>query len=130
MNADISEWIRLAEMDLATARHMFYTSYPKPLEIVCFHSQQTAEKMLKAYLVSQGIEPPKIHDMRKLCEMCLEIEKNLEEIFIEAVLLTRYAVGLRYPAELELIESDAEKAIEYAEKVMSFVKTIFHQNNV
>ena len=29
MNAenDISEWIRLAEMDLATARHMFNTFY-------------------------------------------------------------------------------------------------------
>ena len=124
MNADISEWVRLAEMDLSTARHMFYTFYPIPLEIVCFHSQQTAEKMLKAYLVSQGIEPPKIHDMRKLCDMCIEIEKNFDEIFTEAVLLTRYAVRLRYPIELELIESDASKAIEYADKVMSFVKTL------
>jgi len=46
MNAEnsCSEWVRLAEMDMATARHMFETFQPKPLEIVCFHAQQAAEK--------------------------------------------------------------------------------------
>ena len=124
MNADVSEWIRLAEMDLSAAHHMFDTFFPQPLEIVCFHSQQAAEKMLKCYLVSQEIEPPKIHDMRKLCEMCIEIESGFNEIFTEAALLTRYAVSLRYPAELGLIENDAEKAMEHADIVMAFVKAI------
>ena len=45
MNVDsnLSEWIRLAEMDMATARHMFETYHPKPLEVVCFHAQQAME---------------------------------------------------------------------------------------
>ena len=123
-NNDISEWIRLAEMDLATAHHMFNTFHPKPLEVVCFHSQQAAEKMLKCYLVSHEIEPPKTHDMRLLCEMCIEIESKFDEIYSETILLTRYAVRLRYPAELGLVERDAEKAVKNADEIMSFVKML------
>ena len=119
---DTHEWIRLAEMDLATAHHMFETFFPKPLEIVCFHSQQAAEKMLKCYLVSNTIEPPKTHDMQVLIEMCIEIKNEFNDIYTEATTLTNYAVRLRYPIELELVERDAEKAIEYADTVMMFVK--------
>jgi HEPN domain-containing protein len=128
MNADnnLSEWIRLSDMDMATARHMFETYHPKPLEIVCFHSQQAAEKMLKCFLVSQEVEAPKTHDMRNLCDLCIELKEGFNEIYEPAVLLTRYGVIPRYPAELGLIEQDAVEAIEHAEKVIAFVKnTLF-----
>ena len=121
-NNDISEWVRLAEMDVATAHHMLKTFYPKPLEIVCFHAQQAAEKIIKGYLVSQGIEPPKTHDMQVLLEMCVEIDIKFDDIYEEATTLTNYAVRLRYPTELALTEQDAEKAIENADKVMDFVR--------
>ena len=124
MNADnnLSEWLRLVEMDMATARHMFETYHPKPLEIVCFHAQQAAEKMLKCYLISKKIEAPKTHDMRFLCELCVDIEKSFTKIYEAAVLLTRYSVIPRYPAELGLVEQDAEKAIKHANEVIDFVK--------
>ena len=80
--------------------------------------------MLKCYLVSQKIEPPKTHDMRQLCELCIEIESKFDEIYTEAVLLTRYAVRLRYPTELGLIEQDAEKAVKNADEIMDFVKIL------
>ena len=121
-NNDISEWIRLAEMDLATAHHMFQTFYPKPLEIVCFHAQQTAEKIIKCYLVSLGIEPQKTHDLQVLLDACIEIDIIFDNIYEEAVALTNYAVSLRYRTELELLESDAETAIKNADKIMAFVK--------
>ena len=121
-NNDVSEWIRLAEMDLATAHHMFETFHPQPLEIVCFHSQQAAEKIVKCYLVSKGIEPPKTHDMQVLIEMCIELDNTFNEIYVEATTLTNYAVRLRYPTELGLLESDASKAIENADIIISFVK--------
>ena len=120
-DSNLSAWKRLAFMDIETARHMFSTYHPVPLEIICFHAQQAAEKMLKCYLVSVKVEPPKTHDMRKLCEMCTEIDSSFNDIFEAAVLLTRYSVIPRYPAELGLIEKDATQAIEYAESVMRFV---------
>ena len=111
-------------MDIATAHHMFETYYPKPLEVVCFHSQQAAEKMLKCFLASRNIEFPKIHDMQVLCELCVENEERFNEVYEEAVMLTRYGVIPRYPAEFGITEQDAAKAIGFADVVMGFVKEI------
>ena len=115
-------------MDMATANHMFKTYHPKPIEIVCFHAQQAAEKMLKCYLISRKVEAPKTHDMQILCELCVELEKGFDEIYKAAVLLTRYSVISRYPSDLGLIEQDAATAIEYAEEVMNFVKRIMEHS--
>ena len=122
VNNDLSEWIRLANMDITTAHHMFDTYHPKPLEIVCFHSQQAAEKIIKCYLVSKDVEPPKIHDMQVLIEMCIEFDDEFNDIYVEATTLTNYAVRLRYPTELGLEETDTIQAINNADKVMAFVK--------
>jgi len=126
MNVDsnYNEWIRLADMDIATAKHMFSTYHPIPLEIVCFHSQQAAEKMLKCYLVTQNITIPKIHDMQLLCEKCIEFEDKFNNIYESSVMLTRYSVIPRYPAEWGITEEDAKKSIEDAEIVMIFIKEL------
>ncbi len=55
------EWQRLAEMDLNSAEYLL-NMCPTPLEIICYHCQQAAEKYLKGYLVFHGMNPPKIHD--------------------------------------------------------------------
>ena len=123
-DSNLFEWKRLAQMDIETARHMFNTYHPKPFEVICFHAQQAAEKMLKCFLVSKDVEVPKTHDMRKLCEMCIQFDASFDEIFEPAVLLTRYGVIPRYPAELNLIIQDSESAIRDAEKVVSFVNNI------
>jgi|GEM_PF-1569829 len=34
---DVAEWLRFVAMDQNTARHLFETMHPKPLEIICFH---------------------------------------------------------------------------------------------
>lgn len=123
-DSNLLEWQRLAEMDLATAHHMFETYLPRPIEIVCFHSQQAAEKMLKCFLLSNGIEAPKTHDLQLLLEMCLEIKKGFNDVYKEAALLTRYGVLPRYPAELGLTPQDAQTAIKYADNVVNYIKSI------
>jgi len=49
--SDPKEWIRIAEMDLSSSHYLFENHRPKPLEIICFHTQQAAEKMLECFLV-------------------------------------------------------------------------------
>ena len=44
------EWQRIAAMDLSTAEYLLGMS-PLPIEIICYHCQQSAEKYLKGYLV-------------------------------------------------------------------------------
>ena len=70
------EWVRIAELDLSSAHHLFKTHHPNPLEIVCFHSQQAAEKVLKCFLVMQNIDFPKTHDLNELWKMCLSVKEQ------------------------------------------------------
>ncbi|MDR2546217.1 MAG: HEPN domain-containing protein [Lachnospiraceae bacterium] len=115
------EWLRLANMDLITARRIYELHRPMPIEIICFHAQQASEKAMKGFLVSNGVLPPKTHDLTKLLKMCIEYEDGLVKFFREADALTLYGVLPRYPTEFELVESDSEIALGYAEKIMEYI---------
>jgi len=54
MDQQVKQWIDYAAQDLGVARHLFENYHPKPLEIVCYHCQQSAEKAIKAVIVSNG----------------------------------------------------------------------------
>jgi len=43
------EWFNIADADLSSAEYLRGMS-PAPLEIICYHCQQSAEKYLKGYL--------------------------------------------------------------------------------
>lgn len=53
-----SEWLDMAEMDLNAAEYLLGMR-PIPIEIICYHCEQAAEKLLKGALVRFDIEPPK-----------------------------------------------------------------------
>ena len=46
------EWFTYAERDFLTAEHLAKTLYPIPIEIVCYHCQQSAEKFLKGFIAT------------------------------------------------------------------------------
>lgn len=56
MTQQVKEWYEMAAIDLGVAKHLDATSYPKPLEIVCYHCQQSAEKAIKTLIMSYGAE--------------------------------------------------------------------------
>ena len=62
---DAKEWLSFAEADLGVAEHLNKTYHPKPLEIICFHCQQAAEKAVKSIIVLNGSQggTPKKHDL-------------------------------------------------------------------
>ena len=57
----ICKWFKKAEDDLIVAKHLFEDLYPKQIEIICYHAQQSIEKALKGFLVYNDIEAPKTH---------------------------------------------------------------------
>ncbi|MCL2053116.1 MAG: HEPN domain-containing protein [Oscillospiraceae bacterium] len=126
---DISKWIKIADNELSSAKHLFETHKPMPCEIVCFLSQQSAEKIIKGYLFSQNIEAPKTHDLEVLCDMCIEVEAGFNAFSRETATLSHYGVLPRYPNEIELTEQDAETALKYADKIMQFVKPLLPFQN-
>jgi len=116
----VKEWYRFAMMDLTTAQHLYDTLYPKPLEIICYHCQQAAEKLLKGFLISNNIDAPKTHDLQLLRIMCVDINDQFNDLENVCKELNPYGVQPRYPNEIEVLENDAEKALENVQKMIKF----------
>lgn len=126
MNAITREWLEYAERDIKAANHLL-SLYPVPIEIVCFHCQQCAEKALKAVLVEHDIEPPKTHDLRELCQMCVEFDTAFQNLTAAFKDLTAYGVSPRYPNGLDLDERRMNEALKDSRKVFDFVVSILEE---
>ena len=61
----VLEWLKLARRDLRSSR-VLLTADPSEPAAACFFIQQAIEKSLKAALVSERIDPPRIHDLHEL----------------------------------------------------------------
>ena len=89
-----------------------------------FHSQQAAEKALKAFLTSSQIAFRKTHDLTDLGSQCALVDPTLEPILREAEGLTDYASLFRYPdAPYEPDVDEALRALEIAEKLCVQIST-------
>lgn len=60
-------WMRKAENDLLAADNNLASRHI-PCDVVCFHCQQAAEKLLKGLLLSLGAQPLRTHDLLALLE--------------------------------------------------------------
>lgn len=70
------DWLRSGKEDrLNIANNLDAESIP--WTTVCFHSQQAAEKYLKALLVFHRRVPPRIHDLVALLTQCVELDAEL-----------------------------------------------------
>jgi HEPN domain-containing protein len=91
------EWIDKAEGDFATAERELQVQQRPNFDAVCFHSQQCAEKYLKACLQEANVAFSKTHDLGTLLDLCLPIEPNWSSLRSIVDALTTYAVEFRYP---------------------------------
>ena len=69
-NFDVIKWIRFAQMDYDTAVNMVNLHDPIPIEIVCYHCQQSIEKILKAYAIGNNDKLIRTHDLSVLLNQC------------------------------------------------------------
>jgi len=121
MNEELlKDWIRHSENDLISAKHLFNNVHPKQTEISSFLSQQCAEKALKAYIVFNGDEPEKTHNLIVLCQKCMSFDNSFSEISDNCAELLPFAVAVRYPNELCPDEHTAKQAINNAQIVHDF----------
>jgi len=119
-NDDLAQdWYRFAAMDLNSAKFLC-NMRPKPLEIICYHCQQSVEKMLKGYLISNNVAAPKIHDLPLLCKMCIKINDTFQELHDYCEFLNPYGVQPRYPNEIEILEIDVEMALRKVQTILEF----------
>jgi HEPN domain-containing protein len=110
------EWLVKADSDWQTI-NILIKQRKAPNDIICFHCQQYVEKLLKAFLTLKGIETPKTHDIRKLCELALSECPELLALIVESDELSDHAVDSRYPGDSpKLDRAYARKMMKLAEK--------------
>ncbi len=116
----VQQWLDKAENDLR-ATEILLKSDLKSFETIAFHAQQSAEKFIKALLVRHQVEFPKIHDISKLRNLILKIDRSLSVKLEPADALTPYGVEFRYPGDFDLNHQHATKAFQLAKRVKRLI---------
>ena len=118
------KWLQKADDDLKFAIASF-KEFDEFYSQMCVLCHDAAEKYLKTFLVSEGKEVEKIHNLTKLLNDCLKIskDKNFENFKEECKILNLYYVPLKYPADYpEANKEQAEEAMDIAEEIGNFIK--------
>jgi HEPN domain-containing protein len=125
MNAErdlARQWLAKARNDLLNADNNLKSEIV-PYDTVCFHCQQAAEKLLKAYLVARGVQPPFTHDLLLLLQEILPYCADAETLRDDLASLMPYAVQVRYPDELSMpTAQDACEARQSTQSVLEWLE--------
>jgi len=122
-------WMIKAYHDLISAKKLARDEEPV-LDTAIYHTQQCAEKALKAYLSYKQQPPQKSHNLRLLVELCQEIDEAFAEIIGDAEELSPFATAYRYPDMIMEPEAqEVEDAARQAEKIFNFVRQKLHLSN-
>jgi HEPN domain-containing protein len=119
-------WLRRAKSNLIRAKQ------PKPeevlWEVLCFDTQQAAEKALKAVLVARRIPFRFVHDIAELLTLLENQGVMLPERIKVSAELTDYSVESRYPGPFEPItEEEFQRALKIAEEVVAWAESLINQ---
>ena len=93
---------------------------------VCFHSQQCAEKGLKAVILEKGKKLRKVHDLLELSkdieDLSLQLPASVEELdFLNRVYRSRYPPDIGLLPHGEPTREDAQRALEIAQRIFAQV---------
>ena len=111
----VKEWVLKAEHDFETAK-LTLKHKPALTDIICFHSQQTVEKYLKAYCIHLEISFERSHDLIYLLDIIRQKTGKMSDPFYEMCEeLNAYAVEVRYPDDWnQPAKEDAASALKAA----------------
>ncbi|HDY74887.1 MAG TPA: HEPN domain-containing protein [Candidatus Marinimicrobia bacterium] len=116
-------WLEFATEDYETIQSLQNTNLYRS---ICFHAQQTVEKILKAYLFSIDSHILRIHDISQLfLETGLDLPNEMTQKDLE--FLSSIYIETRYPPDIGLLSTgnpdkiDANRAIKNAEILFNFI---------
>jgi HEPN domain-containing protein len=121
-NRLVDNWYLFAGEDLAAAQEL--ASRGTYHHQACLLSQQSAEKYLKAFLLSKGWKLVKTHELSALVGECCVYDETFQTLYPPGELLNKHIVTGRYPGDLPFESTNADdvrKALDAAVEVARFV---------
>jgi len=121
MKRTTAEWVNKAEIDYVAASVLRRSRKKERFEPICFHSQQCAEKYLKARLAEAAIPFPRTHVLPVLLHLLhreeplwLGLEPRLDR-------LSKFGVRIRYPGGAADAD-DAKEAFKICEQFRTLAR--------
>jgi len=121
---NLLRWIEKAENDLRNGEYVLTLKDDCPYDTVCYHSQQCAEKYLKALLIYRGLDFPRTHDLVLLFNL-LGGKTGTGMKLKDIQPLNRYSVEARYPGDWDPVDRpEAEAAVKMARIVRAAARDV------
>ncbi len=117
----VKGWFAKAENDLLALRLLAEAG---PYDMACFHAQQCVEKYMKGFLTLGQKSFPFTHDLRPLADMCFALDARLDLRTPGVILLTEYAVKLRYDNSFSPMKQVVLEAIVTVEQARESVRAL------
>jgi HEPN domain-containing protein len=124
MKPSTAEWVSKAEGDWEMALKGYRARKNPVYDAACYHSQQCAEKYLKASFVEAGIAVARTHDLLKLLNRLLPSHPHWLMLNTPLGSLTKYSVLYRYPGH-DATKADARQAIQDCREVRRVIRVAF-----
>jgi len=83
------QWLAHARDDLELAENAVRQGTPPFMRDAAFHSQQAAEKALKAFLTWRDLPFPRVHDLEDIGARCLQADASLQGLLDRVAQLSR-----------------------------------------
>jgi HEPN domain-containing protein len=125
-------WLQYANDDLQSAKVLLQEGI---YNMVCFHSQQVAEKLLKSFIASYRKEIPRTHNLIRLHKICEDLIVGKLGIDREMLIfLNDVYIDSRYPADFGILpsgqsgEKEARQAYSYANAIDALLRSLIKEH--
>ena len=123
------ELISKAEKDIMNVKVLLVQKfYPANLmyDVICFHITQAVEKLLKSFIISNGISIKKTHNLDELQKTAIRIDDSFKKINKECVSLNEFVPNIKYSEQEPITKQNINKAIKSLETICNFsaIKTM------
>lgn len=116
------QWLGHASDHLELAENAARQGTRPFLRDALFHSQQSAEKALKAFLTWHDLPFPRIHDLEDIGARCVKADASLQTVVDRAAQLSQYAWRFRYPGQpYEPAAEEVRQALQLAHETFEAV---------
>lgn len=126
MRRETEEWLKIVMEEYKSARLLFEEGLYR---MVCYHTQQTVEKILKAILTEREIDFKRTHNILDLRNAVIKLGYEIklsdeDSVFLNSVYRSRYPVDLGLLPWGEPTKEDAEKAIGIAQMMVESIQIL------
>jgi len=123
------ELISNAERDIINVKVLLSQKfYPADLmyNVICLHSTQAVEKLLKSYIISNGKNIEKMHNLDDLQKVAMKIDASFKEIGGDCVSLNEFVPNVKYSNEKSITKQKINNIVKSLETICNFppIKTM------